>query len=211
MSVFAKRERTVTVEGRRFVCRPPTVDTIDRLYGLYGREIWALGHAYYHDGHKEIADPEALFILLLGEERGAELLSTCVTAPGETVPVDELLRLMPSAQATLARVVLSLCNVGRIVASLELERATDDQVLAGTTEADEDVSGFDAAVIAIAQAHGCSPMELLEWPYEAFLASESFRALAERRAAPTDSVSAFASPTELAASGYQVLRPKARA
>lgn len=218
---FCARTRVVTFEGRRFVCRPPSVRTIATLLDVLGAEIWALAKSYHVDGVREGFEPDAVLGVLLGGARGAAVLATCVDlhagAPGE---LEEIAARSDELQRELAVAVLELCDWRRILDDLSLDvaaRATPGAVAGG----DDVVSEQELLLCALAERFGCAPHAVAEWPYEAFLTAgvallglydmEKERihsALAEVRPRP-----ARGGPIGVPAvvPGRAVLRPKARA
>ena len=229
---FLRNERVVVIDGRRWICRPPTVSTVARLLLLYGPEVWATSRAYYVDGTigKDV-DARSILDAFIGDARAARVLDTCVSlhggAPGEAA---ELIAASVALQAELSAAVLSLCNPRRIAASLHLDVAATKDPLAREPEPQDgdEPSSLEASILMLAERYRCSPLDVAEWPYEAYLSAESGttwiaeqqrRAMqeareevesgsGERRAQSGHSVSLGASDDDLAAAGYHVGRLK---
>ena len=182
MSVFASRRKCIEVGGRRFACRPPTVATVDLALEVFGREVWAMGHAYYKGGHTDVAQPVGVISVLCRDARAAEVLATCVEPEGPDAA--SLMARDAEARVVLACAVAGLCDVRRVVASLNLaESCAEVPETEATTEDSDGPSALDVVVAAVARAYGCSPMNVLDWPYEAYLACV---ALMQVREAPRD-------------------------
>lgn len=165
------QSRRVSVGGRTFVCSPPTVGTVDAALDLFGVEIWGLARTAYHEEVEAEITVEAALPLFLGGPRAAAVLATCVTCDG--ADVEQILASSPDLQLDIARAVLSMCDVAAVSASLGLERATlripdGSDVATDPDEAPFVPSPFHTAIIAMARMHGCSPVEILAWPYALF-------------------------------------------
>ncbi|HOC17122.1 MAG TPA: hypothetical protein PKK95_02585 [Vicinamibacterales bacterium] len=161
---FDSGRRVVLAGGRRYLCRPPTVRTVDRVLTLFLTEVSAL--------HAAAADvsltPEEILRVLSGDRRLAEVLDTCVelwgAAPGELV---ELLADNRDLQVELALAVVGLCDAAWIWSTLHLAEALEAQEQAPIGP--EDATTQDAVLCRIAAAFGRPPHELLDWPYGAFV------------------------------------------
>jgi hypothetical protein len=144
------------------------VETIDRACDLFALEIYALGRAYYHDGQKLVADPDGVIAVLFTGRRGAALLATCVRSPG--VSIGDELADQPETQQALARAVCRLCDIRRIIRSLNLRETTARDVTRLEPEPGEpQPSALDQAVAMLARLYGGSPWSIMRWPYEALL------------------------------------------
>ncbi len=161
---FDASRRVVLAGGRRFVCRPPTVRTVDRAMAMFEPEILAL-----HAAAREVPlTAGEVLRVVAGDRRMAEVLDTCVEvwggAPGELV---ELTGGNRELQVELAQAVLELCNPGWICATLHLDDVLEapDEVPAVTDEP----TTQDAVVCRIAAAFGRPPHEVIDWPYAVFV------------------------------------------
>lgn len=165
MSAFVRRQSVVHIRGRRIVCRPPTVATVLTLIEYYAREIRAAARSFYHEGGEWVRDGvEDLLPLFLADGRCLEVLRHCTDLePGdEGVPTDVV--------EAVSRAVIGMCSPGWIAEQLELREITASTA---TPEGEEDpapcLSAIEAIAIQVARAHGCSPFEIMDWPYEAFM------------------------------------------
>lgn len=169
---FARRTRVLTVDGRRFVCRPPTVATVARVYELLLGEVWAIAKMVYRDGRE--LTPDDVLDGLTGDMRFASVLETCVTlhgaAPGELV---ELLAGNEAMQRRLALCCASLVeDWDAVLESLHLEEFGKALPGEGERPADSDgPSEHEAIVWSVATACGQSPVSVAEWAYEDLLAA----------------------------------------
>jgi hypothetical protein len=159
------RRRVVLRGARRFVCHPPTYATIVRLLALYPATLERAAQiAKEADGRLSPAHYLPLFVV--DAENAAAVLETCCElvggAPGEfeeAVATDDGLAL------ELGRAVLSICDPGRIAEALDLgaiERAADPR-----PEGEPDA--IETTCVILAERFGVSPLEVLEWPFEAYL------------------------------------------
>lgn len=162
-----ERRKVVRTGGREFLCRPPSLATVSLFLQVFGARIIALvaqAHAGAIPPEKRTA--EELLPLFLGP-RLAEVLETCVTmrGPGDFLKVAQ----DPDLQLRLARTVLGLTNPEKIVELLRLDeyltQERDDR------ETDQVITGAELVVARVAQAFGCSPSAVMEWPYLAFAAA----------------------------------------
>jgi hypothetical protein len=173
------RIRIVDWRGRRYVCRPPTVATLRVASRLFSGEIASFAHAVKE--RPDLMDPATYHDTLgklLGVGCGAasgELLETCVRrsggGPGD-VAADVADDLTLSYELIVA--VVSLCDVHRCFKAAGWDRigATPVEVLQADVDPDEvNTSERDKeiAIVKLATEHGCSPMEVMAWPFEVFL------------------------------------------
>lgn len=165
MSAFVRRQSVVHVRGRRIVCRPPTVAAILTLLEYYGREIWSAARSFYHDGGEWAKDGvEDLLPLFLADGRCLEVLRHCtdLDVNEDGVP--------PDVAEAVARAVIGLCAPGWIAEQLELREITAaPEPGEADGEPEPSLSPIEAAVVQLARSHGCSPFDVMDWPYEAFM------------------------------------------
>lgn len=201
--LFSPRSAVASLEGRRFLCRPASLHTLELALSLFGGEIAKVAQAYYAGGAPEEADPvEALIPLFFQDQRGAELLDSCVELiggqPGELV---EVLANRFEAQAELARIVALLSDLPRVVRWLNLEKSLDP---APTPPDPDGIPPLDAVAAALAGIHHVSPFIVFTWPADAVVAL--FDLLPDGDEAG-GSISASASAEALAAAGFPIRRP----
>lgn len=176
---FAPQSRAIDVGGRRYVCHPPTLAVVHRFLSLFWAEVAATASAYSSGAEWEASPVDDLLSLFTRDERCDWVLCQCVD---DYDSGDE------AARDTLCRTVLSLCDVPRIVASLNLESAapTIAKVLDNRLD-EEDQSAVSEAAIGVcllAERLNMTPLEVMQMPYEAYLtARESVVAIDERRLA----------------------------
>lgn len=159
--------KVIRAGGREFTCRPPTLATVTRVLHLFGKRLVALTVQIRVGAiPPEKRTAEDLVTLFLGP-RLAEVLETCVTmrGPGDFLKVAQ----DPDLQLRLARAVLGLTNPEKIARILNI-----DDYISGERddrETGELITGAELVVARVAQAHGCSPSEVMEWPYLAYVAA----------------------------------------
>ena len=156
---FIVRRRVVHTGGLRFVCRGPTVATVHLVLGYYGAEILAARDAL-DDDTDAVALIAAAIPTLAGiiDGRVARVLETCVEG--------NLTDAQPATLRTLAEACLSLCDLPRILAGLDVPDEPDEDATEGE---DTGPSPQSIAITLIARDHGCSPLDVLDWPYEALI------------------------------------------
>lgn len=158
---FMERAAVVKDGGRRFICRPPTAETVLRVESLYSREIESIEEVFAETGTLG-SDPvnELLGFFTADLRRLAMTLKTCVSlwggAPGET---EEAITKSARLASSLCTAVLGLCDVRRIAESRERVKATDDHDLMGPTD----------TLVLLAETFGQDPRTVLTWPYEMYL------------------------------------------
>lgn len=170
---FAPRRRTITVGGRRIVVRPPTVETVRLFLELFAIEIGAVVVSIRKNGAPEIdAAVDSMLPLFLTDWRILAVLETCSDLTPELAEI-----LPPSAVKQLAETLLSLCDVERVIRSLNI--ATDDSPAATSSGPDP----HDQAFVTLGEKFGVAPHTICEWPYEAFLTTcDTLAAMAEEAA-----------------------------
>jgi hypothetical protein len=171
------RIRIVAWHGRRYVCHPPTVATLRVASGLFSGEIASFAHAVKE--RPDLMDPatyqDTLVKLLEDGAAAAELLETCVSRHGgEPGDVSIDVRSDRELAIELILTVVSLCDVHRCYKAAGWDRigATPVEVLQQPANRDEmNASGrnLEIAVVKMAESHGCSPMDVMAWPFEVFL------------------------------------------
>ena len=162
------RETTVVIGGRRVVCRPPTIQTVLAVLGLYRDEL-----RVFLESPMAAAAPDdiqaALEVLFLADSRRARIvLSTCCRCDdGQELPLFEDL-------APLAVAVLSICRPQKIASRLDVDPlrrpAEDGPDDSAGADGGESVDPLARAVVDTGLWFRLSPLEVAEWPYEAFCA-----------------------------------------
>lgn len=165
---FTSRERIVSVGGRRFVCRPPTVHTVALFLRLFGLQAAALCEA----AARGIELTERDIIEQLVSEGSVastvSVLETCVTTDGTDLWSDAANNI--TLLRALANVTVSLTDPKRIVEATGLDRALDSPL--SKSEGPTIAEDHDADSVCFVAAHfGSSPTEVVRWPYLAFLAA----------------------------------------
>lgn len=118
-----------------------------------------------HPGAVTVESALGLLVPARGDRRAVDVLTTCVET--EADPATWPLR-------TLALAMLGLCDLGAIIAHVGIERLAAIAEAEGTTaraEGGPDEDGRDGAtaILEIARLFGCSPMDVMDWPYEAVM------------------------------------------
>ncbi len=222
---FIARRTVVVIDGRRFVCRPPTVATVHRLLEAFPRLVHAVAKAVHLDGmtwdESAARDVLAAFV---SSPALAGVLDTCCTlhgaAPGELV---DLAAGRADVRGRLADAVFGLCDPARIVASLDLPAAVRRAEVAAKPGGDpapaDAPARIDTALCVAALRYHVTPLDVTEWPYEAFLSIDEVEAALASMAATAGRYGATggsrgidltAPADELRAQGIAVLRPKKR-
>jgi len=216
---FARRTRVLVIDGRRFVCRPPTVATVARAYELILGEVWVLAKMVYRDGRE--LSPDDMLDALTGDLRFAAVLDTCVdlhgAAPGELL---ELLATNEPLQRRLALACAALVeDWPAVIDSLHVEEFGRAEPGSGGSTSDEDEpSEHEVSLWSTATACGLDPQSVADWPYEDLLAArKTAHWMAEQAAARVSyesdgapqhrkgtSIRADASPDVLARAGISV-------
>lgn len=161
---FAPQSRAITIGGRRYVCHPPTLAVVHRFLSLFWAEVAATASAYGQGAEWEASPVDDLLSLFTRDERCDWVLCQCV---------DDYEEGDVETREALCRAVLSLCDVARIVAALNLEQAgpTIARVLDNRVdEADEStVSDAAVGVCLLAERLNMTPLEVMQLPFEAYL------------------------------------------
>lgn len=188
---FAPQSRVVNVGGRRCVCRPPTLAVVHRFLSLFWAEVAATASAYGQGAEWDVSPIDDLLSLFTRDERCDWVLCQCVD---DYDSGDEATR------ETLCRAVLSLCDVSRIVASLNLDAAgpTIAKVLDNRIDEDAEAAVSEAAigVCLLAERLNMTPLDVMQLPYEAYLTAREAivkidtRRLEEARRSARDSYGA---------------------
>lgn len=162
--------------GRRFVVSKPSVATVALILDRLGPEVMTLlqTQKVRPDIFGEAAPEVCMGVLLSAHhERLAEVFASCVDGPDILKALHEDNGLADE----LGRAVLSLCDPARIVRELSLGDPEAPMI-----DATADIpSDFEVGIIRGAEVLGVSPLELMRWPFEAFLTATTVRAyLAEK-------------------------------
>lgn len=152
---FMHGRRSVVIGGRVFRVSSPTVETVFRLLRLFPGEIEACRMAFA--GKNEAVDV-ALPIFSRHADRFGEVLETCVS--GEGPPASWPLE-------ALARETLRDCDVDRILKQFQGGRTDPDEVPPEVVDDDLESVAF----CKLARFYDVSPMELAQWPFEAYIAA----------------------------------------
>lgn len=153
---IVRRSVVIGDDGRRYVCRGPTVATVHLALGLFSAEIMA-ARGVWEGGDAAVVLREALQTLLKRPDgRIQAVMATCVEC--DVLPAD-LLR--------VGTVCFGLCDIQRVVEGLTIPDADDAK--SGDYDPDPGPDPQTVAVVRLAQEFSCSPMDVLEWPYEALL------------------------------------------
>jgi hypothetical protein len=164
VSLFRERQAVVESEGRRFICRPPTVETLDLAFLLFGDEIVKLARAYYVEGGGWLFGPEEdLIPLFIADARGAFLLATCVDAEQRRGASKHELFTSRPLRLLLASACVGLCDFESVLDGLKLGDVLDMAAEPG------ELSGIDSSVLVVARSCGLSPFEVMRWPMDSFV------------------------------------------
>ena len=154
LSSLIRERRSVVVAGRRYRVRAPTVATVELLIELFPREIHACVAGWKAAGDVVQLLASASFVPLFVARAVdfGRVLETCVDGDGPSGawPLTEL-----------AVMVLDLCDAPGIAAALGLGDETAQR--SGAERQAE-------AVVNMAKRFHCSPFDVMDWPYEGFLA-----------------------------------------
>ena len=173
---YAAQCRVLVLGGRRYVCRPPTVETVRRFLVAFGYDALAL-REMARKGNEVVKDYNGIIGVLSVSKLAPWVLESCVTlwgsAPGET---EESLTGNAPACADLMRALCTLCDVEAIAKSITLPEPTDVEI-----EKEEDgPDNQDVAVCCLAREYGVAPHTVVDWPYETFVTALEVLALANQ-------------------------------
>lgn len=182
---FIPRRMPVHEGGHAYLCRGPTVATVHLVLGYYASEIVAARLAWDED--PPVVDAGELVRLAVAglaeaaDDRVRRVLETCVDGDLSAAPLRRL-----------AEACLELCDLPRILGGVDLRNPD-----AGDTPAeqvDETVSDQSVAICKLAGQYGCSPMDVMDWPYEALLEAMEVAAAATPEAPagePTEDIASL--------------------
>ena len=154
---FIRRGVTVRLGERDHVVVPPRGSTVFLFLSAVpdliaaAREVWRKSPDVY-------SDPDtALGFIEMAAARDSvdEVLATCVT-PTRPFDVEE--------RKVLLRTLLGLCDIDRIITNLDLKSPPSDVV-----QEQPYPSNLETMVVMLAQKHGVSPQEVMDWGYEAMI------------------------------------------
>lgn len=171
---FVDQRQVVDHRGRRFVCRPPTVEAVMRFMDLFGTEIRATVQAFKLAGTPEDPLEDILPIYVRkGDGRAASVLASCVSVAG--LACDQVEQLLADDQrltVSCAGAVLGLSDLRRVVTSLRLDKVVAASEAASDRDDDEGPTSLELSIVKCAQAMGChDPAEVSRWSYERFLSA----------------------------------------
>lgn len=171
---FIPQQYSVEAGGRLFVCRPPTLRALFLFLSAFRVQVYAMARGVREAGQP--VEVEQVLPLFVGAPTFPWVLAECVTSPGmERNQVVQLLRGDTGLQASCAMQCLALCDVGRIVRWIDSEKLAADNPAATPaemTQAETEVpSDMEIAICELAQRYGQSPMDVMRWPIEAFVAA----------------------------------------
>ncbi len=155
---FFRRECTIELDGRRYTCRPPSLETVTHLLLSYRDEFRIVAESVIAglpaggDLTETIVD-----LVAIDDVRLARVLTTCVDGPGGVVP---------RHARTLATVVLSLCDVRRLAAAVDVRTLAAPPSEGETREATDVLA---KAIVRMAAAFGATPFDVVRWPMDAYL------------------------------------------
>lgn len=170
---FARRETYVNVEGRALLVRPPTCLTVLALLDAKAVEIGALWHVLHDEQEKNKPDLDAIIRFCCAGARMIDVLATvCEVTSGDSAAKLDVLK-SEEARYRVACASLSLChNPESMVESLELGKVFEQRAEEETEEdVEQKVDEQAVAVFLLAAKFGKAPHEILDWPYEEFLAA----------------------------------------
>ena len=168
------RERVVSVGGRRYICRPPTVATYLLSSGTILDFILSSLRALRDAGVLDDAKVEDLLHPALTSPSTAELIATCCeldeAAPGELL---DKLRQDFDLRVMIASECLSLCDVAEVarMAGISLDSSKSS---ATASDPEEDVVAH--WLCDLAELYSCAPHDVLRWPVESALIATSYQA-----------------------------------
>ena len=172
---YAAQCRVLVLGGRRYVCRPPTVETVRRFLVAFGYDALAL-REMARKGNEVVKDYNGIIGVLSVSKLAPWVLESCVTlwggAPGET---EESLTGDSQRCADLMRALCTLCDVEAIAKSITLPEATDVEL-----KEEDGPDNQDVAICCLAREYGVAPHTVLDWPYETFVTALEVLALANQ-------------------------------
>lgn len=168
---FAARRVRVPVAGGIITCRPPTLETVRLFLELFSAELGALT-SIGKDAFDSLGPSPAdtLIPFFADEDRAKAVLETCCDADWQIFAVakkDDLI--------ACYRAVIGLCDIRRVIASLDLGGEEGATAPAGPDPHDE-------ALVVLGEKFGVSPLSIMQWNYEAFLTvCETLKQINEER------------------------------
>ena len=176
---LVKRRRVVTISGLRFLVGPPTVETVRLALEIFSAEIYNAAKGYRTAGDDVQFGLDEIIPTFLSAPRIGRLLETCVEVnggcPGD---VEAAANSNPLTAEGLSRFVLKLCNIQRIVESLNLDdtvREIDKRTEQGEAPSAEDEEAVDdtqtIGIVRMGLVFGQPPHAVMRWSYEEFLAT----------------------------------------
>jgi hypothetical protein len=183
MSLEAAARRCCVVEhgGRRYLVSAPTLGTVILTNALFPQEVAGFAKvavespAALQGGPVEFRGILGDLITDTSDGRAGEVLETCCAQIGGDRG-DVLLNVSgdPELAIALGVAVLSLCDVPRCFDGAgwaKLGKLSVEELEATRPEGWFDPSDYNAplGVVALSKAHGCSPMDLVAWPFEVVL------------------------------------------
>lgn len=183
MSLEAAARRCCVVEhgGRRYLVSAPTLATVVLASGLFPREVAAFAHVAVERPEILTGGPRAWHGVLsdiltdTSDGRAGEILETCCALIGGARG-DVLVAVTESSELAvlLGVAVLTLCDVPRCFEGAgwaKLGRTPIEDLEAPRPQGWFDPSDYKAPIglVQLSRNHGCSPTEVMAWPFEVVL------------------------------------------
>lgn len=168
---------STSVRVGQFVCGPPTVATVHLALGAFSMEIAALLQTWEKlQGVGSEPREQAIHLFARGPEKLAAVLGTCVRPAEPGASLLQAVKADPRVGEDLIRAVLSVCDIDRIVGSLDLSvmEPSEDAAEVATEDEPDQGPGYDpgdVALIGLCGMTGMKPMEVQDMPYEAYLSA----------------------------------------
>lgn len=164
---YIPEQAAVRHGARLFACTKPTVATVLLASSLLQREILAT-----YKGTQALPlpdDPVGHLLPIFSGSRLTTVLATCVTLHGgQPGDLEEALQ-EDALTVSIIKAIMQICDLPRIIKSLDLEEASKEISLTEQPPDPEEVSGMEMMIILLAEKYHTTPLAVMQWPYEAFL------------------------------------------
>jgi len=163
-------------EGGRYVCRPPTCETVLLAMEHFGAELLGCRMAYRSNAAVYATVPIQVVLSTINDARRlAQILATCCElhggAPGEIA--DRLAgKGGRELAAKLIAGVLAVCDLGHLIEATELDRQVDEiekQPAEASTPTQDGPAAMEILAAMLGERFGIAPHEVMAWPYLAVI------------------------------------------
>lgn len=181
LEAAARRCRVVEHRGRRYLVSPPTLATVLLAEALFAQEIAAFAHGAVQQpvliSENDAIRRGSIETIVSDTSDGAagEVLETCCALMGgERGDVLVQVTNDHTLAVALGVAVLSLCDVPRCftaagwqkIGKTPIEHLEDERPDGWVNPGDR---MLELGVVALAERHASSPMDILAWPFEVVL------------------------------------------